>query len=68
MSCGLLERLYGAVTEAGQREIQGKIEMPLTSGITEKEKRWVNMSRSAIEETVLCYAQAQLEDMGLETK
>ena len=55
-----------AVTEAGQREIQGKIEMPLTSGITEKEKALGDMSRSAIEETVLCYAQAQLEDMGLE--
>ena len=55
-----------AVTEVGQREIQGKIEMPLTSGITEKEKALGDMSRSAIEETVLCYAQAQLEDMGLE--
>lgn len=54
-----------AVTEAGQREIRGKIEMPLTSGITEKEKALGGMSRSAIEETVLCYAQAQLEDMGL---
>ena len=54
-----------AVTEVGQREIQGKIEMPLTSGITEKEKALGDMSRSAIEETVLCYAQAQLEDMGL---
>ena len=54
-----------SVTEAEQREMLGKIEMPLTSGITEKEKALGGMSRSAIEETVLCYAQAQLEDMGL---
>lgn len=42
-----------------------KEELPLTSGITEPEKALGGMSRAEIEETVLCYAQAQLEDMGL---
>lgn len=42
-----------------------KEELPLTSGVTEPEKAFGGMSRAEIEETVLCYAQAQLEDMGL---
>ena len=42
-----------------------KEERPLTSGITEPEKALGGMSRTEIEENVLCYAQAQLEDMGL---
>ena len=42
-----------------------KEELPLTSGVTEPEKALGGMSRAEIEETVLCYAQAQLEDMGL---
>lgn len=42
-----------------------KEELPLTPGITEPEKALGGMSRTEIEENVLCYAQAQLEDMGL---
>lgn len=42
-----------------------KEELPLTSGVTEPEKAFGGMSRAEIEETVLSYAQAQLEDMGL---
>lgn len=46
-------------------ETEKEEELPLTSGITEPEKALGGMSRAEIEETVLCYAQAQLEDMGL---
>lgn len=53
---GLLDKLQIAVI---------KEELPLTSGVTEPEKALGGMSRAEIEETVLCYAQAQLEDMGL---
>lgn len=42
-----------------------KEELPLTSGITEPEKALGGMNRAEIEETVLCYAQAQLENMRL---
>ena len=47
----------------GQAEIQ---ELPLISENTEPEKALNGQSRAEIEETVLCYAQAQIEDAGLE--
>ncbi|MDO5425153.1 MAG: DUF3849 domain-containing protein [Eubacteriales bacterium] len=43
-----------------------KEELSLTSGITGPEKALGGLSRAEIEETVLCYAQAQLDEMGLE--
>lgn len=38
----------------------------LTSESTEKEKALGGLSRAEIEETVLCYAQAQLDELGME--
>lgn len=43
-----------------------KEELSFTSGITEPEKALGGLSRAEVEETALCYAQAQLEEMGLE--
>lgn len=43
-----------------------KEELSFTSGMTEPEKALGGLSRAEIEETALCYAQAQLEEMGLE--
>ena len=48
---------------AGLAEIQ---KLPLISDNTEPEKALNGQSRAGIEETVLCYAQAQIEDAGLE--
>lgn len=48
---------------AGQAEIQ---KLPLISDNTEPEKALNGQSRAEIEETVLCYAQAQIEDAGLD--
>ena len=48
---------------AGLTEIQ---KLSLISDNTEPEKALNGLSRAGIEETVLCYAQAQIEDVGLE--
>ena len=50
---------------AGLAEIQT---LPLISDNTEPEKALDGQSRAEIEETVLCYAQAQIEEAGLERK
>ncbi len=40
-------------------------ELSLTSNMTEPEKSLGGLCRAEIEETVLCYAQAQIDEMGL---
>jgi len=57
------EWLREKTERAGQAEIQ---KLPLISDNTEPEKALNGQSRAEIEETVLCYAQAQIEDVGLE--
>ena len=42
-----------------------KGKMPTVSGMTEPEPALNGQSRAGIEETVLCYAQAQIDEMGL---
>lgn len=66
-----VEELMAQTEEAEQKRLQEKLEeyreeIPLTSGLTESERALEGMSREKIEETVLCYAQAKLEEMGLE--
>ncbi len=49
--------------EAGHAEIQM---LPLISGHTEPEGALNGLSRAEVEETALCYAQAQIEEAGLD--
>ena len=67
---------YGELQEkaetAAQEELQKaqaketeKEKLPLISDMTEPEPALNGQSRAGIEETVLCYAQAQIDEMGL---
>ncbi len=49
--------------EAGQAQIQ---KLPLISGHTEPEGALNGLSRAEVEEMALCYAQAQIEEAGLD--
>ena len=49
-------------------EVSAISKLPLISERTEPEKAFAGKSCAEIEETVLCFAQAQLEEMGLENE
>lgn len=64
----LYEEQYANLNEAVRKrktELAAAKAMPLTSDMTEPEKSLNGQSRAEIEETVLCYAQAQIDGMGL---
>lgn len=52
----------------GRKEMSAISKLPLISERTEPEKAFAGKSCAEIEETVLCFAQAQLEEMGLENE
>ena len=66
------EELQGKAETAAQEDLQKaqvketeKGNLPLVSDMTEPEPALNGQSRAGIEETVLCYAQAQIDEMGL---
>ncbi len=64
------EELQEQTEAAAQEEMQKaqaeeKEKLPLISDMTEPEPALNGQSRAGIEETVLCYAQAQIDEMGL---
>ncbi len=66
------EELQGKAETAAQEDLQKaqvketeKGKLPLVSDMTEPEPALNGQSRAGIEETVLCYAQAQIDEMGL---
>ena len=66
------EELQEKAETAAQEELQKaqaketeKEKLPLISDMTEPEPALNGQSRAGIEETVLCYAQAQIDEMGL---
>ena len=66
------EELQERTETAAQEELRkaqaketGKGKLPLVSDMTEPEPALNGQSRAGIEETVLCYAQAQIDEMGL---
>ena len=64
----LYEEQYKNLSEAVQNrgtELDAAKATPLISDMTEPEKSLNGQSRAEIEETVLCYAQAQVDEMGL---
>ena len=54
-----------AQEESQKAQTEEKEKMPLISDMTEPETALNGQSRAGIEETVLCYAQAQIDEMGL---
>ena len=63
------EELQGKAETAAQEDLQKaqvketeKGKLPLVSDMTEPEPALNGQSRAGIEETVLCYAQAQIDD------
>lgn len=64
----LYEEQYANLNEAARKretELAVAKAMPLISDMTEPEKSLNGQSRAEIEEMVLCYAQAQIDGMGL---
>ncbi len=64
----LYEEQYANLNEAIRKretELAAPKAMPLISDMTEPEKSLNGQSRAEIEETVLCYAQAHIDGMGL---
>lgn len=64
----LYEEQYANLNETARKretELAAAKEMPLISDMTEPEKSLNGQSRAEIEEMVLCYAQAQIDGMGL---
>lgn len=64
----LYEEQYAKLSEAIQKretELDAAKVMPLISDMKEPEKSLNGQSRAEIEEMVLCYAQAQIDGMGL---
>lgn len=62
----LHEKVEAAAQEALQRaQAEEKNKLPLISDRTDPEPALNGQSRAGIEETVLCYAQAQIDEMGL---
>ena len=64
----LQEKAEAAAQEAlqkAQAKETEKEKLPLISDMTEPETALNGQSRAGIEETVLCYAQAQIDEMGL---
>lgn len=64
----LYEEQYANLNEAARKretELAAAKAMPLISDMTEPEKSLNGQSRAEIEEMVLCYAQAQIDGMGL---
>ena len=64
------EELQEKAEDAAQEDIQKtqaeeKKKLPLISDRTEPEPALNGQSRAGIEETILCYAQAQIDEMGL---
>ena len=66
------EELQEKAETAAQEELQKaqaketeKEKLPLISDMTEPEPALNGQSRAGIEETILCYAQAQIDEMGL---
>jgi len=66
------EELQGKAETAAQEDLQKaqvketeKGKLPLVSDMTEPEPALNSQSRAGTEETVLCYAQAQIDEMGL---
>jgi antirestriction protein ArdC len=61
-----LQERVDAVAQEDLQKMREKIKKPpLVSGQTEPEPALNGQSRAGIEETVLCYAQAQIDEMGL---
>ena len=58
------KNLLGSIGEK-ETELASPQKVPLVSDWTEPERAFGGLSRAEIEETVLCYAQAQIEVMGL---
>ena len=74
MACKVMdhEELQEKAETAAQEELQKaqaketeKGKLPLISDMTEPEPALNGQSRAGVEETVLCYAQAQIDEMGL---
>ena len=68
---GLDEEDREAVQDIPERDMEENIEaqiqkLPLISDHTEPEGALNGLSRAVVEETVLCYAQAQIEEAGLD--
>lgn len=64
----LYEEQYTKLNEAARKretELAAPEKLPLISDMTEPEKSLNGQSRAEIEEMVLCYAQAQIDGMGL---
>ncbi|WP_244324544.1 DUF3849 domain-containing protein [Sporofaciens musculi] len=60
------EELQEKAETAAQEDLQkAQAKLPLISDMTEPEPALNGQSRAGIEETVLCYAQAQIDEMGL---
>lgn len=62
----LQEKVEAAAQETLQKaQVEEKEKLPLISDRTDPEPALNGQSRAEIEETVLCYAQAQIDEMGL---
>ena len=62
----LQEKVEAAAQETLQKaQVEEKEKLPLISDRTDPETALNGQSRAGIEETVLCYAQAQIDEMGL---
>ena len=62
----LQEKVEAAAQETLQKaQAEEKKKLPLISDMTNPEPALNGQSRAGIEETVLCYAQAQIDEMGL---